>query len=51
MTKTTIQITLRGEGVKASYSGKDKTFYVDKLPASGIIKEVESAGFKIAKSK
>jgi DNA-directed RNA polymerase specialized sigma24 family protein len=51
MTKTEIQITLRGEGVKASYSGKDKTFYVDKVPASGIVKEIEQAGFKVEKSK
>lgn len=51
MTKTEIQITLRSEGVKAAYSGKDKTFYVDKLPATGIIKEVEQAGFKIETNK
>lgn len=50
MTKTEIQITLRGENIKASYSGKDKTFYVDKLPATGIIKEVEQAGFKVKKN-
>lgn len=49
MTKTEIYITLRGEGVKASYSGKTKTFYVDKIPAVGIVKEVEEAGFKITK--
>lgn len=50
MTKTEIQITLRGEGVKASYSGKDKTFYVDKVPATGIVKEIERAGFKVKKN-
>lgn len=50
MTKTEIQITLRSEGVKVSYSGKEKTFYVDKLPATGIVKEVEQAGFKVVKN-
>ena len=49
MTKTEIQITLRTERVKASYSGKDKTFYVDKMPAIGIVKEIEQAGFKVVK--
>lgn len=52
MTKTEIQITLRNEGVsKVSYSGKTKTFYVDKLPATGIQKEIEQAGFKLEKGK
>ena len=50
-TKTEINITLRNEGCKASYSGKDKTFYVDKMPVEFIIKEVEKAGFKIQISK
>lgn len=51
MTKTEIQITLKNEGVsKVSYSGKTKTFFVDKLPATGIVKEVESAGFKVVKN-
>lgn len=47
VTKTEIHITLRNEGCQASYSGKDKTFYVDKLPVQFIISEVEKSGFKI----
>lgn len=48
-TKTEIQITLRNEGCKASYSGKTKTFYVDRMPVPFIVKEVESSGFKVEK--
>lgn len=49
MTKTTIQMTLRNEGCKLSYSGKAKTFYVDKMPVTFIVNEIKQAGFNVCK--
>jgi DNA-directed RNA polymerase specialized sigma24 family protein len=47
--KTQINIKLRNEAVVASYSGKDKTFYVSKEPSEALKETITKSGFKICK--
>ena len=47
--KTQINIKLRNESVVASYSGKDKTFYVSKEPSQELVSTITKSGFKICK--
>jgi DNA-directed RNA polymerase specialized sigma24 family protein len=47
LNKTQINIKLRNEAINASYSGKDKTFYVSKEPNESLKKTIENSGFKV----
>lgn len=49
MTKNDIKTRLLTEGVTASYSGKDKTFYTSKPLSKELEKKIIEAGFKTQK--
>lgn len=49
MTKQEIKDRLLAEGVSASYSGKNKTFYVSKAPSKEVESMIIKAGFKQCK--
>lgn len=50
MTKTQVKYKLNSEGVSCAYSGKNKTWYVDKEPSAGLKADIEMSGFKVEKS-
>lgn len=49
MTKNEIKESLLAEGISASYSGKDKTFYTSKKPSVELEAKIIKAGFKQCK--
>lgn len=49
MTKNEIKESLLAQGINASYSGKDKTFYTDKTPSSELDAKIIKSGFKQCK--
>jgi hypothetical protein len=49
VTKNDITIKLRAEGSKPAYSGKNKTFYVVKLPGGAVCEDIKKAGFNVCK--
>lgn len=49
MTKNEIKESLLAQGINASYSGKDKTFYTSKAPSKELEAKIIKAGFKQCK--
>lgn len=46
-TKNQINKLLASESINYGYSGKDKIYYVDKLPSGNLLMDIEKAGFKV----
>lgn len=51
MTKNEIKESLLAQGISASYSGKDKTFYTSKKPSQELEAKIIKAGFKAQDKK
>jgi hypothetical protein len=46
-TKAEITAAMKAEGIKSSYSGKNRTFYTSALPSGNVLADAEIAGFNI----